>query len=218
MEIVFFFIGSIQAGGWGMGPGGSEQEVTEGAARRSIDSAMNFEDMIRTRLQGHGNTYDHLESVDISALMAEKRNLGPRLSHRYILHGYHNSQNLDSDHTDVTIDHYDDDAFNLHLTPSKNSTRASLQKRLDGEGIKVAFTTRDSASLDNLDQFEINQFINQVVADWHDKVTNEGASQYFGLVKEGHAGLAYFRIIGETKSFGVEYEDVNACGQMAEFL
>lgn len=43
-------------------------------------------------------------------------------------------------------------------------------------------------------------------------------SDYIGLVKTDHQANFYFRIIPETKGFGLNYESVNVCGQLAQFL
>lgn len=122
------------------------------------------------------------------------------------------------DPSDVTIDHYDDDGYNLHLAPSGNGTDAGLEKGYDGPGIKIAWTIRGSDSFESMDEGKVYQFSQAISRDWRDRVTRDGVSQYFGLVKTEHTADAYFRIIGETSGFGDNYESVNECGQMAGFL
>lgn len=83
-------------------------------------------------------------------------------------------------------------------------------------GFKVSYMTREKTKLSKA---QINDMANAAAADWashakdYDKMSN-----YIGLWKTGHKANFYYRVIPEVENFGNNYESVDVCGNMAQFL
>lgn len=214
---MFRFIGVVQIGTIASGPNGVEQNNDASAARRWISPEADFGNMISSQFLAEGMTYDRLEAVDISDLTFEKRSSGAHLVHRYVMHNFRDSRSQLPATT--TIDHYDDDAFDLHMGPSSgNCSQAGLAKRYNGEGVKISWETQGGDDLSNVDEGEVYQFVETVANDWRLRVKDDGISQYFGTIKKEGTAEAFYRIIGETGGFGNNHEDVNACGDLYQFV
>lgn len=79
----------------------------------------------------------------------------------------------------------------------------------------MAWTSR---KLSKLTQDHQTLMSRAIAVDWADWTYEDGNGDYIGLVKTDHAAKFYFRIILETRSFGLNYESVKVCGQLAPFL
>ncbi|KAI9925398.1 hypothetical protein ASPWEDRAFT_41484 [Aspergillus wentii DTO 134E9] len=94
----------------------------------------------------------------------------------------------------------------------------TLNRRAVGKapGFKISYTTRMESKLTNGHRVDM---ANAMASDWASRAnSNNKMSSYIGLWKTGHSANFYFRVIPESQDFGTNYEPVNVCGQMAQFL
>jgi hypothetical protein len=187
----------------------------------SIDArsspGVGYADAIASALVDHGMEHDGLENVEIQSLNHQKRdNDEPDLMHRVIVRGIKN----EGFSHDIAFNHYSNGGTLLHLGGFNESLNAdpslSSGKRagFGHVGFKIAFTTRKPAALT---QSQIQDMSTAIAQDWQQKVVPD-ASDYIGLVKDGHKADFYYRIIPEIKGFGLNYESVDVCGGMESLL
>ncbi|KAE8387086.1 hypothetical protein BDV23DRAFT_186659 [Aspergillus alliaceus] len=159
--------------------------------------------------------YDLVEEVDILAITYQKRsNDEPHLMHRSIVRGIKNEGFTH----DVAFNHYTNGGTVLHLggpneTLAADPSRLSKRAGFGHEGFKISFTTRQGSALTKDEQ---DQMANDIARDWSERVFQ--ATEYIGLVKDGHKADFYYRIIPELQGFGLNYESVDVCGGMASLL
>ncbi|GAB1217475.1 hypothetical protein ATERTT37_006714 [Aspergillus terreus] len=117
---------------------------------------------------------------------------------------------------DVAIHHYDDGVGQIHLPFDGQSMGGSddLLKRFDGEGFKIAFTSRASSTPDRTTEAAIS---NAIAQNWA-READANINELIGFVKTDNKANFYWRIIPETQRFGTNYESVDVCGGMASYL
>lgn len=123
--------------------------------------------------------------------------------------------------TPVSFDIHDFGDGNGHIAlpiehVGVNST--NLAKRGNGHapGFKISYTTRMESKLTRSHRADM---ANALSSDWASRANaNTLLSNYIGLWKTDHNANFYFRIIPETVEFGTNYESVDVCGGMAQFL
>jgi hypothetical protein len=125
---------------------------------------------------------------------------------------------------DVALNLFSDGAATLDLAGDlgrlaaygdDNSAAGGIEKRFDGAGFKIAFTTRKRSLLTNAHQ---NQMSTAIARQWASRADNTDMGEFFGLVKTDHNANFYHRVIPEVRGFGLNYESVDVCGGMASFL
>lgn len=119
---------------------------------------------------------------------------------------------------DVAFNHYSNGGTVLHLgganeTLAANPSDLSKRTGFGHEGFKISFTTRQPTALTKSQQ---DDMANSIARDRSYRVF--AASDYIGLVKDGHKADFYYRIIPEVRGFGLNYESVDVCGGMAGLL
>ncbi|KAL4899600.1 hypothetical protein BDW74DRAFT_183557 [Aspergillus multicolor] len=231
LNIVFLVAPTYSKGSVGETPGSADEQSSwqPGTARRDLAAASGngtaavtteLTQSMGAALREYGFAFDGLDTVDVSASLA-KRDGEPRLVSRIIAR---NMRGLgeDTDVYDVGFNAYDNGAMDLDLagdfktlSSASGSGSDGLQKRMNGAGFKISVTTRKKSLLTKA---HMNEMANKIASDWAYSTYHYHASDYIGLVKTDHTANFYFRIIPETKGFGLNYEDVNFCGGMAKYL
>lgn len=179
-----------------------------------------------TILKDGGYNFDTVEHIDITNLSPSKRSddendddANPILTHRSIIRNLTCSNS--STASDVAFNHFSNGAINMDFAgdlgnlPSTIHPTNNLEKRYDGAGFKISWTSRIHSQLTRSHQ---NSMSYAIAKDWANRAVHTDEGDYMGLVKTGHTANFYFRIIPETKGFGLNYESVNVCGGMAGFL
>lgn len=198
------------SGGEGVSP---DQELSSVGVRDL--SKMSYGERIEEWLHDERFNYNHVEDVNIITLSHQKRNTDePDLVYRAIVRGILNEGFTH----DVAFNYYSNGGTVLHLgamnqTLAANPSNLSKRVGFSQEGFKISFTTRRAAALTSAQQ---NDMANWIARDWATHVF--AASDYIGLVKDGHVADFYYRIIPEVKGFGLNYETVDICGGMASLL
>lgn len=207
------------------GVNGQAQTVDiSGNVRRSLP-ATDFGSEMEEVLRKSGYSFAAAESVDVSGPQFNKRGSVPRLTHRSIFRelSYRNGSCAD-----VALNHFDngdlilDHAGGLHTFGTGNDDNTlGLKKRFDGAGFKIAFSGRSGGDIVTPEHRD--QISDAIAHDWAYSALNTDMNEYFGLVKHGgisdiYQATFYFRIIPETQGFGLDYESVDACGGMGDFL
>lgn len=196
-----------------------------GIARRDLSSGFNnFTQSLGSALQESGFSFDALDFITVPGLNLDKRDAEPSLVSRLIARNMKADDGSSSAY-DVAFNYYDNGDLNLHLAGDFETLpwaedlaatdKSAAQKRFDGAGFKIAATTRKKSLLSRAHQ---DQMANYIAADWATASYCDHAGDYFGLVKTDHTANFYFCIIPEVRGFGLNYESVNTCGQMAPFL
>ncbi|GIJ83039.1 hypothetical protein Asppvi_001556 [Aspergillus pseudoviridinutans] len=86
---------------------------------------------------------------------------------------------------------------------------------LAGAGFKISLTIRQQSRLTRANQ---QQMSHAIANDWASDAVGYNMADCIGLVKTDRTANFYFRIIPETRGFGLNYESVNVRGQLAGFL
>lgn len=208
-----FIHGSI-----GLSTTNEQQSFENGAVRRDLTSSTMWESLDQA-LQSGGWKFNSMEQIDGSNVTLNKRDSDPSLVHRTIVRNV--AVDDQGNTSDIAFNSFDNGDLNLHFAgdsgylPSGTDQSQTLHRRFDGAGFKIAATTRVSSKLTRDHQRSMAYYIAQ---DWANDAYRISMSDYIGLVKTDHTANFYFRIIPEIKGFGLNYESVNICGQLAPFL
>ncbi|TWU75744.1 hypothetical protein ED733_001469 [Metarhizium rileyi] len=92
---------------------------------------------------------------------------------------------------------------------------ARFEKRASAPGFKISYTTRIKSKLTRAHQIDMAQALSHW---WANRANCCNMHDMIGFVETGHAANFYYRIIPETVNFGLNYETVDSCGQMARYL
>lgn len=207
-------------GGVGATLGSPDTHDVSSPAKRDTLSSSTFGNSLHQALHDDGWKYDVIEHVDVSKIGLRKRHDEPELVHRFIARNlvYNDQANT----SDVAFNYFDNGDLNLHFAgdfgtlPSNPTQNATIQRRGNsGAGFKVATTTRTQSKLTRSHQ---DSMANAIAESWQFNAAYHKMSDYIGLVKTSHHANFYFRIIPETKGFGLNYESVNICGELKGFL
>lgn len=211
MNAIFVFA-SYAHGAVGEGRAGEQSSQESGSVKRSslIDLSG-----LGSALIDDGYSFDSVEHVDVAALNLNKRDSSdPVLTHRSIFRNLTTEDGSPS--SDVAFNYFDNGDVNMDIAGDMGTLETSgLRKRYNGPGFKISWTSRKRSLLTRAHQ---NQMSYEIARDWADKAAFTGEGDYIGLVKTDHTANFYFRIIPETRGFGLNYESVNVCGQLAPFL
>jgi hypothetical protein len=216
LNLIFVYQG-YSHGAVGEGGSGQQGSQESGSVKRSPSSGLSG---LGDSLKDSGYSFDSVEHVDVATLNLNKRDSDPVLIDRSI---FHNLAVENGTSSDIAFNHFDngdinmDYAGDLGALPSsgKGGEAGDLQKRYNGAGFKIAWTSRLRSLLTRDHQ---NQMARSIASDWGSRATHTDEGDYIGLVKTGHTANFYFRIIPELQGFGLNYESVNVCGQLAGFL
>ena len=216
---LIFILATHAHGAVGEGRSGEQSSVENGDVKRAAPielSGFGF------ALSDGGYSFDSVEHVDVATLKLDKRDdSDPVLTHRSIFRSL-TGEEAGSPSSDVAFNYFDNGDVIMDyagdmgtLAPDGQVETSGLQKRYAGAGFKISWTSRKRSLLTRAHQ---NQMSYEIARDWADKAAFLGEGDYIGLVKTDHSANFYFRIIPETKGFGLNYESVNVCGQLAPFL
>jgi hypothetical protein len=176
-------------------------------------SNVTLADRLVASLALQGAEYESLTNLPISAVSRRSADAGVLLGYVLIKNLKLGDMNFDA----IQADFGNGDG-QLFITPSKtNHTSGALQKRHDGAGFKLSFTTRVHSGLDQGQMVVLSQRIGD---SWNWEANNRDMGEWVGLVKlaDRHQAVVYIRIIPEVRGYGEEYESVDVCGQLAPFL
>ncbi|KAJ5204877.1 uncharacterized protein N7498_005756 [Penicillium cinerascens] len=195
-----------------------QQSFENGAVRRDLPSSTVWEGLDQA-LRSDSWKFDSIEQIDVSNVTLNKRDFDPSLIHRTIARNV--AVDDQSNTSDLAFKFFDNGDLNLHFAgdfghlSSGTDQSPTLQRRFDGAGFKIAATTRVRSKLTRDHQ---RSMAYHIACDWASDSYRMSTSDYIGLVKTDHTANFYFRIIPEIKGFGLNYESVNICGQLAPFL
>jgi hypothetical protein len=182
-------------------------------ARRSVVNE-DYTSRILEGLSEYGFRYTSYENVTLPDSRLKARDDELALVNRIVLRNLTSPKNQ-RDH-DVAIHHYDDGVGQIHLPFDGQSMGGSddLLKRFDGEGLKIAFTSRATSTPDQTTEAAIS---NAIAQNWA-READANINELIGFVKTDNKANFYWRIIPETQRFGTNYESVDVCGGMASYL
>ncbi|KAJ5330436.1 hypothetical protein N7476_000219 [Penicillium atrosanguineum] len=217
LDILFVALAYVH-GSVGVSTTNEQSSFVDGAVRRDLSSSPSWEGLDQA-LQNDGWKFDVLEQIDISNLTLSKRDSDPTLVHRSIARNVvYDDQGKTSD---IAFNYFDNGDLNLHFSgdyghlPSGLDQSSTLERRFNGAGFKISATTRVRSKLTRDHE---KSMAYRIAQDWASDSYRFSMSDYIGLVKTDHTANFYFRIIPEVKGFGLNYESVNICGQLAGFL
>lgn len=84
----------------------------------------------------------------------------------------------------------------------------------DGPGFKISYTARLPSQLSKQHKIDMSQAL---ALEWAARAKDD-MHDMIGFVETEHDANFYYRIIPETKGYGLNYESVDICGGMAKFL
>ena len=123
--------------------------------------------------------------------------------------------------SDIAFNYFDNGDLNLHFPgdagtfSTGNAQDSPLHKRFDGAGFKVSATTRSKSPLTRDQQ---KAMAHTIARDWASDAYAYLMADYMGLVRTDSHPNFYFRIIPEARGFGLNYESVDICGPLYEFV
>ncbi|KAJ5369710.1 uncharacterized protein N7496_005802 [Penicillium cataractarum] len=217
LDAIFLVMGYMH-GSVGTSTTNQQQSFESGSVRRDLPSNTMW-DALGPALQSDGWKFDTMEQIDVSNVSLTKRDSDPSLVHRSIARNV--AVDDQGNTSDIAFNFFDNGDLNLHFAgdfghlPSGIDQSATMHRRFDGAGFKIAATTRVQSKLTRDHERSMAYYIAQ---DWANDAYRMSMSDYIGLVKTDHTANFYFRIIPEIKGFGLNYESVNICGQLAPFL
>lgn len=158
-------------------------------------------------------SYESITSIsfDPVAENLKKRDGDPSLVARVQLSGVRPADT--GDKVDLIADHFEDGMTVLNMPVGQDV--GSLAKRYDGAGIKISYTTRVRSLLSQAHQTEM---ANYLASAWQYLAINENMDEMIGFAETESYANFYYRVIPETKGFGLNYESVDVCGGMASYL
>ena len=183
-------------------------------------SANSYYELVSSALESSSLQHAGIDIHDLPAQMEKRPTDDPGLLERFMIRSLTHNETTNSNH--VWVNHYSNGDSSLHLLPDDtneptnhtgNST--SLMKRYSKPGFKIAYAARKKSSLSEKDALKM---AGPISSKWQSMVLGPEANEFIGLEEVGHAANFYFRIIPETKGYGLNYESVNRCGQLAPFL
>ncbi|KAJ5392923.1 hypothetical protein N7465_011897 [Penicillium sp. CMV-2018d] len=218
LDIIFLLIG-ITHGSVGTSSTAEESHFDPGPVRRGLPADTPSADALHAALQNDGWIYDHLEQVDVSSLNLKKRDSDPRMTQRMIARNV--TLNDQGSASDIAFNYFDNGDLNLHFPggsgtfPAGNAPDSPLHKRFNGAGFKISATTRAKTDLPRDKQ---KAMAHEIASNWALDAYAAPMSDYMGLVKTGNHPNFYYRIIPEVKGFGLNYESVDICGVLYEYV
>ncbi|KAJ5088932.1 hypothetical protein N7532_007616 [Penicillium argentinense] len=213
-----FLVMGFMHGSIGLNKNDYQQSFGDGAVKRDLSSSPDW-NLLDQVLRSEGWKFDSMEQINVSNVTVTKRDSDPSLVHRTIARNVAVDDQGNS--SDISFNFFDNGDFNLHVAgdsnslPSGTKKSSNINRRFSGAGFKIAATTRVRSKLTRAHQTKMSYFIAQ---DWASDTYKMSMSDYVGLVKTDHTANFYFRIIPEIKGFGLNYESVNVCGQLGQFL
>lgn len=191
---------------------------TGAISARDGQSAESLVDFLRREFGEDGATFDSIE--DATPHILARYESGERRPVEVA-----SIQGLTSGNNTLNMDVYDFGNGDGHIyLPHDVLTKRSggdddlasrFEKRASAPGFKVSYTTRIKSKLTRAHQISMSQTLAHW---WANRANCCNMHDMIGFVETGHAANFYYRIIPETVNFGLNYETVDSCGQMARFL
>ncbi|POR37450.1 Uncharacterized protein TPAR_02357 [Tolypocladium paradoxum] len=116
---------------------------------------------------------------------------------------------------DLHVFDFDDGNGHVYVPLPNNGSRHRRGISHDGPGFKVSYTTRKPSTLSYSQQVTMADVLG---AYWSNTAANMDLHDLIGFVATNHDANFYWRIIPEMYGFGLNYESVDICGQMGQFL
>lgn len=181
-------------------------------ARRSLtgdEGPESLEDV----LAQHGYSYDFVQKMALPSDAIQTRDDEPALISRYMLK---NVKHAEGNKThDYMIHHFEDGTAHL-LIPfgDSNSAASSKTKRHNGAGVKIAFKHETLALAAGAPAKKASAAL---ASSWQE-YAEAGHGEMMGFVEQSDKALFYYRTIVEGKDFGEEYESVDYCGNLGQYV
>lgn len=185
--------------------------------RRDLDHSDGAAQWWENALSGSEVAYDTIKALPFERSEADlhRRDDEPHLLARVQLNGI---PTQDGGKQQIIINHFEGNNTVLHLplagftSPGFNGTHT---KRDEGAGFKVSYTTRKTSLLTKDHRVEMAA---RGAEAWASTSHSYRMSDFIGFAATGHEANFYYRIIPEVRRFGLNYESVDICGGMAQFL
>ena len=115
---------------------------------------------------------------------------------------------------DYTIHNFDDGTAHLHVPYEHGNVSNSKAKRHDGAGVKISFKHEAIILATNADKKGASTAL---ASKWLE-YAESGNGEMFGFVEAMNEAVFYYRTIIEGNGFGEEYESVDDCGNLGQFV
>ncbi|KAJ5490268.1 hypothetical protein N7453_011093 [Penicillium expansum] len=216
---ILFLAAGILHGAVGTSSTAEDSHLDPGPVRRGLPTDTFSANALHAALQNDGWIYDLLEQIDVSSLNLEKRDSDPRMTQRLIARNVTLDDQASA--SDIAFNYFDNGELNLHFPggagtfPTSNAQNSPLHARFDGAGFKVSASTRSRSPLARDQQ---KAMAHEIAMDWASDAYAYPMADYMGLVRTDSHPNFYFRIIPEVRGFGLNYESVDICGPLYEFV
>lgn len=98
---------------------------------------------------------------------------------------------------------------------NESDIHSRFAKRAIAPGFKLSYTARIPSKLTKAHQAEL---ATNLARWWANTADETYLHDIIGFVKTGHQANFYYRIIPENSDYGLNYESVDVCGQMSQYL
>lgn len=139
---------------------------------------------------------------------------------RVQMSGFKHADDDEDQQQDIMVNLFEDGTALLHVPVGSNSSSTSdLTNGFNGPGFKISFTTRVKTQLTAAHQQEMAQALAEKWAYYANAEEAVSMDEVIGFVEVEHRANFYYRIISEqVTSFGLNYESVDICGGMSDYL
>ncbi|UKZ72192.1 uncharacterized protein TrAtP1_013131 [Trichoderma atroviride] len=166
------------------------------------------------RKRNYGDIHTGYSVIDSGEEILQRRDGDPALVSRVLLAGLTGSHSPNTKQ-DIIVNHFADGNTLLHLPIGESSTDNRGKRVPPGSGFKISYTTRSKSRLSYSKQQEMSGFI---AAAWAAASEAYDMTDFIGLAQDGYNVNFYYRVIPEVRGFGLNYESVDICGGMGDFL
>ncbi|CAG7936907.1 unnamed protein product [Penicillium nalgiovense] len=220
---LIFILTSAVAGGAANLPDGTPVLNTNPAdapGSADVKRSLPRDDMLTNTMNAvkqHGWTFDSIESIPISTSENQARDDTPALISHHLMKNMRSANGTKS--SDYEFHHFADGTSHTHvpLFKSDNAT-STMTKRHDGAGVKVVFSRTDIA----VSKDEYSGAPAAIASAW-DEHAEAGNSDFYGFAEKrmangGKKAVLYWRTIVEASGYGNNYERLDGCGKMGEYI
>ncbi|KAJ5909724.1 hypothetical protein N7504_004367 [Penicillium tannophilum] len=184
------------------------------SARRSLPHDFHSEHLwaLEYALNSTGYQYDSLVNLTLPSGGVKQNKDDPALVSHVLMMNVRKGNGTGRDYTMLQ---FEDGVGQLQIPFEGSSASAtSHQKRTSGKGVKISF---DIGSARISMEKHVVGAAKAIATKWHTYAV-EGYSNMYGFVEKVDKAALYFRTIVEMEGFGTNYESVNNCGALYEYL
>ncbi|KAJ5907919.1 hypothetical protein N7495_000601 [Penicillium taxi] len=164
-------------------------------------------------LRAYGYHFDSITDETPTSSGAGRNTSEPGLVYQYMLNNFRKGDNVGRDYALLA---FEDGTAQLHAPLNGfGNMNDTIQKRTSTlKGVKIAFQLGTGRILNS----SYREGAAEAIANKWLTYAKKGYADTYGLVEKTATSVLYYRTISELDGWGTNYENVNACGALSEYL